>query len=194
MSREELPNFSYVVLTLVGRYGAGPHDLVRMSRRGQRLYYAGAQSKMYEQPKRLEQLGYLTSEKTPGKTRERTHYRLTEKGLEALREWIAQPTSFPRIQNDAITKVLASDLAEDPSAVVESLRSLRAEIRELHEILDEAERQDVALPHRKRQLKLIRSYGRRMLQAHLDWIDEIERELGGATCPARRRSRTDSAA
>jgi hypothetical protein len=61
-----------VLLALVGKGGAAPHDLVRIARGRQRLYYAGAASKIDEQPKRLERLGYLRSEKRPGKTRERT--------------------------------------------------------------------------------------------------------------------------
>src|SRR5262249_6524026 len=113
----ELTDLSYVVMNLIGRNGAGPHDLVQMARRGQRLYWAGAESKIYEQPKRLERLGYLVSEKTPGKTRERTHYRLTEKGILALRQWLARPTPFPRIQSEAAIRIQTSDLAEDPSVI-----------------------------------------------------------------------------
>ncbi|SRR5712691_3776881 len=177
----ELSGLSYVVLALIGRNGAGPHDLVQMARRGQRLFYSGAASKIYAQPKRLEQLGYLSSEKTPGRTRERTHYRLTEKGLAALQAWLGQPSSFARIQNEAAIRVMASDLADDPQVVVESLRALRQEIADLEELLDEAERgAHAAVPHRHHQLRLLRSLGRRILHAHLDWIDEAERDLGAA--------------
>jgi hypothetical protein len=35
-----------------------------------------------------------------------------------------------------------------------------------------------AFPHRERYLRLEHSLARRLLQAHLDWIDEVERELG----------------
>jgi DNA-binding PadR family transcriptional regulator len=177
MSRELTP-LSYVVLALVGRDGAAPHDLVRMARGGQRLYYAGAESKIYEQPKRLERLGYLRSEKRPGKTTERTYYTLTENGLAALREWHAQPSSFPRIQSEAAARVLSSDLAEDERVVGESLSAMRDEIAELSAGIDEDERRAPAIPHRQRQLKLVRSLGRRLLEAHLEWIDEVERELG----------------
>jgi PadR family transcriptional regulator, regulatory protein AphA len=150
------------------------------ARGGQRLYYAGAASKIYEQPKRLERLGYLSAEKRPGKTRERTYYTLTEKGLAALREWLAEPSSFPRIQTEAVARVLASDLAEDERVVAESLQALREEIAELSAGVDEDESRASSMPHRERQLKLVRSLGRRLLQAHLDWIDEVERELGAA--------------
>jgi PadR family transcriptional regulator AphA len=177
MSRELTP-LSYVVLALVGRDGAAPHDLVRMARGGQRLYYAGAESKIYEQPKRLERLGYLRSEKRPGKTTERTYYTLTENGLAALREWHAEPSSFPRLQSEAAARVLSSDLAEDERVVAESLSAMRDEIAELSAAIDEDERRAPAIPHRQRQLKLVRSLGRRLLEAHLEWIDEVERELG----------------
>jgi DNA-binding PadR family transcriptional regulator len=176
----ELTSLSYVVLVLVGQGGAAPHDLVRMARGGQRLYYAGAASKIYEQPKRLEQLGYLRSEKRPGKTTERTYYTLTEKGLAALREWLGQPSSFPRIQSEAVARVLASDLVEDQRIVVQSLQALRREIAELWAGVDEDERHAPSVPHRERQLRLVRSLGKRLLQAHLDWIDEVEHELGAA--------------
>jgi PadR family transcriptional regulator, regulatory protein AphA len=177
MSRELTP-LSYVVLALVGQGGAAPHDLVRMARGGQRLYYAGAASKIYEQPKRLERLGYLSSEKRPGKTRQRTFYTLTDEGRAALTEWLAQPSSFPRIQSEAVARVLASDLAVDERVVAESVQALRAEIAELSAGIDEDERRAASIPHRERQLKLVRSLGTRLLEAHLDWIDEVQRELG----------------
>jgi len=177
----ELTDLSYVVMNLIGRNGAGPHDLVQMARRGQRLYWAGAESKIYEQPKRLERLGYLTSEKTPGKTRERTHYRLTNKGLRALQEWLALPSRFPRIQSEAAIRVQASDLAEDPGVILASLAPLRVEIAELSAILDDAEGREPQFPHRRRQLRLLHSLGRRILAAHLEWIDEVEREFASET-------------
>jgi PadR family transcriptional regulator, regulatory protein AphA len=178
-----LTGLSYVVMNLIGRNGAGPHDLVQMARRGQRLYWAGAESKIYAEPKRLEKLGYLTSEKTPGKTRERTHYRLTEKGVQALQEWLALPSRFPRIQSDAAIRVQASDLVDDPAVVLGSLHALRREIAELTVILNESERREAQFPHRRRQLRLLHSLGRRILRAHLEWIDEVEHELGPLASP-----------
>jgi DNA-binding PadR family transcriptional regulator len=174
----DLTGLSYVVMNLIGRNGAGPHDLVQMARRGQRLYWAGAESKIYAEPKRLEKLGYLTSKKTPGKTRERTHYRLTAKGVHALQDWLALPSRFPRIQSDAAIRVQASDLADDPGVVLKSVQALREEIAELAAVLDEGEEREVQFPHRRRQLRLLHSLGRHILRAHLEWIEEVERELG----------------
>ena len=179
----ELNGLSYVVLNLIGRHGAGPHDLVQMARRGQRLYWAGAESKIYAEPKRLAALGYLSSERTPGKTRDRTHYRLTDKGVRAVQEWLTLPSRFPRIQSEAAIRVQASDLADDPTVVLESLEPLRQEVIELAALLDEAERREWQFPHRRRQLRLLHSLGRRLLSAHLEWIEEVEQELGPPAPP-----------
>ena len=57
-----------------------------MARRGRLLDWAG-ESQYYVEPKRLAKLGYLEARSEPGRTRARTVYALTEKGLEALREY-----------------------------------------------------------------------------------------------------------
>jgi DNA-binding PadR family transcriptional regulator len=176
LSSGRLTPFSYAVLALIGEGGAGPHDLASMMRRG-RIYWAAAESQWYGEPKRLEQLGYLRSEKRPGKTSPRTHYLLTARGREALREWLAGPSSLPRMQNEAIVRVLAGDLGDDAS-LRESLQSMRADIETQRANLEAGRVAADALPHRRRYLHLIQSYGRALLDMHERWLDEVERELG----------------
>ena len=94
MSSDDLTIFSYEILALIGRGGAGPHDLKRMVDRGRVFAWAG-ESRYYSEPKRLAALGYLAAHREPGKTRPRTVYRLTEKGLQALRDWAPEPVRFP---------------------------------------------------------------------------------------------------
>ena len=175
MSSDDLTPFSYVVLTLVGSQGAGPHDIVRMMRQG-RVYWAASESHYYAEPKRLAKLGYLTAEKQPGRTRERTHYRLTDAGRDALRAWAATPATYPRIQEDAVVRVLAGDLVGD-EAILASLAGLRGDLADLSLRLEEAERAAETLPHRARYLALVHSLGRKLLRAHEEWADEIELEL-----------------
>lgn len=174
---EELRPFSYAIMSLVGEGGAGPHDLVRMMRQG-RVYWSAADSHFYAEPKRLERLGYLRSEKRPGKTRPRTHYSLTETGREALARWVGEPASFPRIQHEAVVKVLSGDIAGD-EAVLRSLDGLRAELAALHANLDSADEVAKTLPHRERYLRLVNDLGRTLVRVHEEWVEEVERELGG---------------
>ena len=95
MSRSELSLFSYEIMGLVGHGGAGPHDLLRMARRGRILAWAG-ESQYYVEPKRLAKLGYLESHSEPGRTRPRTVYSLTEQGLQALRDYARTPVRSRR--------------------------------------------------------------------------------------------------
>lgn len=179
MSRADLTPFSYVVMTLVGAGGAGPHDLVRMARQG-RVYWSAGESQYYVEPKRLARLGYLDLRKGPGKTRERTHYTLTEKGLEALRTWAVEPTSFPRMQQEGALRLMAADLVGE-AAVRGSIGALRSELTELAERLETAEAAAEALPHRRKYLLLNHRLSRKLIQAHREWVDEVERELDGGS-------------
>jgi DNA-binding PadR family transcriptional regulator len=176
MSTADLTPFSYAVLTLVGRDGAGPHDLVRMARQG-RVYWTAADSQWYSEPKRLAKLGFLRAEKRPGRTRERTHYTLTETGRAALLEWAAEPARFPRIQHEAVTRLLLGDMVPD-AVLVAGLQSMRTEISEIAAQLGAADAAAAEVPHRTRYLRLNHALARRILDAHSTWIDQVERELG----------------
>src|SRR5882724_5024535 len=105
MASNELSLFSYEILGLVGHDGAGAHDLLRMAKQGRMLAWAG-ESQYYTEPKRLAKLGYLSSRKEPGKTRERTIYTLTDKGQEALRDYARTPVTFTPVKSDALLRLL----------------------------------------------------------------------------------------
>jgi DNA-binding PadR family transcriptional regulator len=180
-SSDDLSLFSYMVLGLVGRGGAGAYDLKRMAQQG-RMYDWAGESQYYVEPKRLAKLGYLEARKEPGKTRERTVYTLTDQGLDALREWARTPIHFPRLEHEGLVRILVADLV-DESIVRESMGTLRADIADLAARLDVAEAVAETLPHRRKYLLLGHRLGRRLLEVHLEWLDEVERELasGGGT-------------
>ncbi len=176
MSSDRLNPFSYVILTLVGRHGAGPHDLRRNAEQG-RMYWDAAPSQWYAEPKRLAQLGYLDAEKQPGRTRERTHYTLTGKGRKALEEWARTPATLPRIQNEGIVRVLASDLVP-VEATLEGLAALRDQIEEQLAWLERARatRHETA-PHREETLAVNEIFGEGILRLQLEWLEQAEKTL-----------------
>ncbi len=176
MSNSRLTPFSYCVLALVGRDGAGPHDLARMMRAQGGLYWTAAESQWYAEPKRLERFGLLRSSRRPGRTTPRTHYELTDQGAAALREWIGQPSSLPRIQHEALVHVLAADLGRDED-VLASLGALREEVAATRELIAAAKERAATLPHRERYLQLVHRLGDLLLDAHEQWLGEVEREL-----------------
>jgi DNA-binding PadR family transcriptional regulator len=183
MADTELSLFSYEILGLVGREGAGPHDLLRMARHGRMLAWAG-ESQYYTEPKRLAKLGYLSARKAPGKTRERTVYALTDKGLEALRRYARTPVAFTPLKSEPLLRLLLCDLVGE-HVTRESMTTLRDDIADIQLRLDDTERSARQLPHREKYLLIVTGFLRQLLELHLDLIDEVEQELQGeaATAP-----------
>ena len=181
MVSTELSLFSIEILGLVGREGAGPHDLRRMAQRGRMLAWAG-ESQYYTEPKRLAKLGYLKARKEPGRTRERTVYAVTEKGLDALREYAGTPVSFTPLKSDALLRLLICDLVGE-EVTRASIVTLRDDLADIAERLEDAERRATDLPHREKYLRLVTGFLRRFLELHEELLDDVERELASEAKP-----------
>jgi DNA-binding PadR family transcriptional regulator len=175
LSTDELSLFSYEILGLVGRDGAGAHDLLRLARRGRLLAWAG-ESQYYVEPKRLALLGYLAARKEPGKTRDRTVYTLTEKGRDALAAYARTPVTVTPFKSEPLLRLLICDLVgEDVTRA--SLATLRDDLVDLRARLDDTERTASELPHREKYLLLAVDFLRRLLDLHEQLVDDVEREL-----------------
>src|SRR5688572_16631615 len=164
MSRDELSLFSYEILGLVGSTGAGPHDLRRMVRRGRMLDWAG-ESQYYVEPKRLARLGYLEARKEPGRTRERTVYSLTDRGLEALREWARTPVGFTPLKSEPLLRLLIADLVGE-EVTRESIGTLRGDLAELRERVADTREGARELPHREKYLQIVTGFLDELLDLH----------------------------
>jgi DNA-binding PadR family transcriptional regulator len=175
LSSDRLTPLSYAIFVLVGRDGAGAHDLRRMAELG-RVYWSAAASQWYAEPKRLTNLGYLTARAQPGRTHERTHYELTDKARAALADWVRTPTSLPRIQQESVVRLLGADLV-DPAAVLEGLQPLRAELEAALRDAAVARERIPAFEHRAHLLDVNNRYAQRFLELQLEWLAEAERVL-----------------
>ena len=182
MSSGDLTLFSYEILGLVGRGGASAHDLRQMERKGRIVDWAG-ESQYYVEPKRLARLGYLEARKEPGKTRERTVYTLTEKGVEALREWGRSPLRFTPLKTEVASRLLAADIVGD-EATRESFESLRSDLADLRDRIEDMTASAPGLPHRTKYLLVAARFFGRIVDVYEELIDDVERELA-----PRRRSR-----
>ena len=184
MSSTELSLFSYEILGLVGRDGAAPHDLLRMARRGRILDWAG-ESQYYVEPKRLAKLGYLEARKEKGQTRPRTVYSLTNKGREALVEWAKTPVTFTPLKSEALLRLLIADLVGE-EVTRESLMTLRDDLADLQQRLDESAEAAETLSHRSKYLLMVNDFLRRLVELHSDLVDKVERELRPQDGPRER--------
>ena len=174
-TRDDLTLFSYEVLALVGRGGAGAHDLLQMARIGRFLAWAG-ESQYYVEPKRLAKLGYLDARKEPGKTRERTVYTLTGKGLEALREWVRTPLGFTPFKSDALIRILATDLVGE-EAVQQGFAGLHDDLEDMRARMRETAERAKALPHREKYLKIGLEFVEGLISLYEELIEKVERDF-----------------
>src|ERR1700751_4328528 len=150
MATPDLTLFSYEILGRVGREGAGPHDLLRLAKRGRFFAWAG-ESQYYTEPKRLAKLGYLSARKEPGKTRPRPVYTLTDKGTAALQAHARTAVTFTPLKTDALLRLLVCDLVRE-QVTRQSIGTLRDDIADLPARLGDAERTAHLLPHQEKYL------------------------------------------
>jgi DNA-binding PadR family transcriptional regulator len=164
-------------MALVGRNGASGPELVEMATGAAPLFWTGGATHVLREARRLADDGYLSTRREPAKTRPRTVFQLTAKGRAAMRRWLAEPSTYPRIQHEAAIRLFASDLG-DSADVLQSLAALRDELPRIEALCDLFEERAAAVPHRTEAIVLELSLARRLAQAHREWLDDVERALG----------------
>ena len=100
---------SFAILGLLAIKPWTTYDLIRQVDRSLRRIWPRAQSKLYEEPKKLVDLGLAeATEERIGKRR-RTWYSITPAGRDALRRWLAEPGAGPSLEFEQLVKVHFAD-------------------------------------------------------------------------------------
>jgi PadR family transcriptional regulator AphA len=120
-----LTSTSYVVLALLDacEEESTPYELKQALERSIENFWPVPHSSFYAEPTRLAAAGYL-SERQETTGRRRKLYALTDKGLEALREWASSPDiAPPQLRDEAILKIFAG---ADPQPILAARRDWHA--------------------------------------------------------------------
>ena len=135
-----------------------------------RVYWASPESQFYAEPKRLAAAGYLEAAKQP-RPHPRAHaLHAHPTGRDALKAWLATPTRFPRIQNEAVVRLLGSEYA-DRGELLKSLNALREDLDVLDAELAAAERREAICRTAQAALRLNRRLAQRIVDAHRSWLE-----------------------
>jgi hypothetical protein len=167
------------VLGLVGRDGAAPHDLLRMVKQGRILAWAGEASTT---PSPSGSPSSATSPRARNRARPAnvpsTH--TDRHRLEALRDYAQTPVTFTPLKSDALLRLPICDrVGEDVTR--KSIIALRDDIVDVQHRLDDAQCRAHKLPHREKYLLLVTGFLRRLLELHLELIEDTEHELAPTT-------------
>ena len=123
---------SYAILGLLAVKTWTTHELVRQVDRSLRRIWPRAQSKLYEEPKKLVAHGYARATDDSVGRRRRTRYTITAKGRRALAAWLQEPGSGPILEFELLLKISFAD-SGSKADIVTNLEAARAWVLEQNE-------------------------------------------------------------
>lgn len=138
----DLTTTSYAVLSLLALQPWTTYELAQQMKRSLNWFWPRAESKLYQEPKKLVAHGLARSQKRFTGKRPSTVYRITAAGRRALTEWIREGGSpGPVLEFEAMVRVLSAQCAD-----VEDLRSVLEAVRDhSQEMADFGERQGIEI-------------------------------------------------
>jgi DNA-binding PadR family transcriptional regulator len=104
-----LTTTSYAILGLLAVKPWTTHELVLQVDRSLRRIWPRAQSKLYEEPKKLAAHGYARASDDSIGRRRRTRYTITAKGRRALAAWLHDPGDGPVLEFEQLLKIHFAD-------------------------------------------------------------------------------------
>lgn len=130
MSRDSgLTTTSYAILGLLAVRPWSTYELARQMDRGLGRFWPRAQSKIYEEPKKLLRHGLARAERESVGRRPRTVYTITSSGRAALAGWLREPGAGPVLESEQLLKVFFSEssTSADTLATLHAARAWAAE-------------------------------------------------------------------
>jgi PadR family transcriptional regulator, regulatory protein AphA len=120
----KLTTTSYVILGHLALRSWSTYELAQQMKRSTRHYWPRAESKIYEEPKKLVAHGLATATREYTGRRPRTVYAITEEGRKALRRWLDEPGRPPVVEFEGVVKVLFAEQGTKDQLLA-TLRSIR---------------------------------------------------------------------
>ncbi len=127
---------SYAVLGLLDLKPWTGYELTNQAQRSLRYAWPKSTRLLYSEPKKLVELGYATTHTEEMGNRSRNVYEITDEGRAALTEWTGSRTQPPRIEVEALLRLLFADhgTIDELSG---ALDELEADVGEHHEAIVE---------------------------------------------------------
>lgn len=118
----QLTATSYTILGWLDLSSWSTYELAQQIRRNFRFFWPRAESQLYEEPRRLVQLGLATVEQTSVGKRPRTIYSITPEGRRALAEWMEKPSQPPALAFEGLVRLFFGN-AGTPDELLQALDS-----------------------------------------------------------------------
>jgi PadR family transcriptional regulator AphA len=104
-----LTTTSYAILGLLAVKPWTTYELAQQMHRALGQFWPRAESKLYEEPKKLVAHGLARASKESTGKRPRTVYAITPKGRRAMAAWVPQPGAGPVLEFEALVKLFYAE-------------------------------------------------------------------------------------
>jgi PadR family transcriptional regulator AphA len=191
MSTTRLTPTSYAILGLLAIRPWSTYELTQQMHRSLQRFWPRAQSKLYEEPKKLAELGLVTATLELVGRRRRTRYAATAAGRGELARWLGESCTPPVLESEPLVKVFFAEHGKkaDLQATLENLRRWAEDnVRNDAQIADSYVTGSGPFPERAAQLVLVGRYlsdFADMTRSWAEWaVDEVAawpEDVAGAT-------------
>lgn len=174
-----LTTTSYVILGHLALRDWSTYELAKQMQRSTRHYWPRAESKIYEEPKKLVAHGLATATGEYTGRRRRTVYAITGKGRKALRGWLGEPGQPPLVEFEGLVKVLFAEqgTTEQLLATVRSIREQAEQTRREHAALaDDLARTGGPFPDRLHVNALVFKFMWEQTETVINWATWVEQQ------------------
>jgi PadR family transcriptional regulator AphA len=127
--RSALTTTSYAILGLLAIKPWTTYELAQQMGRALGQFWPRAESKLYEEPKKLVALGMARASAEQVGRRPRTVYSITAKGRRALAAWVPTPGAGPSLEFEGLVKVFFADHGTKADLLA-AIERVRAEVAE----------------------------------------------------------------
>lgn len=100
---------SYAVLGLLAIRPWTPYEMTRQMHRSLGRFWPRAESKLYEEPKKLVDHGLATATPDTRHGRPRTRYEITAAGRDALNAWLATRPQMPVLEAEPLLRIFLAE-------------------------------------------------------------------------------------
>jgi PadR family transcriptional regulator AphA len=178
----KLTTTSYVILGHLALRDWPTYELAQQMKRSTRHFWPRAQSKIYEEPKKLVAHGLAKATREFNGRRPRTVYAITPKGRRALSRWLDEPAQLPVVEFDAAVKVQFAEQGSKAQllATLRGVREQAERTREEHAALAA----DLLLPttrfpDRRHVNELVMKFMWEQNETVLRWAGWAEQQVAG---------------
>jgi DNA-binding PadR family transcriptional regulator len=171
---------SYAVLALLDLRPWTGYELTQQAQRSLRYAWPKSERLLYSEPKKLVALGYATTHKEKSGNRTRNVYEITAEGREELATWMRTRTQEPRIEIEALLRLLFADHGSIDD-LARTLGELEADIGEHHDAIVELMASYLAgghpFPERTHLSVLFATFQIEMFKTIQRWIEFAREEI-----------------